>query len=56
VFQTNSILKDISEPEVGIDVILPIVVVYPILLYILVRNMVGQIEAKTDRKIVSNTK
>ena len=34
VFQTHSILKDISEPEAGIDVLLPVVIVYPILLYI----------------------
>lgn len=34
VFQTNSILKDISEPTAGFDVILPVIVVYPILLYI----------------------
>ena len=34
VFQTNSILKDISEPEAGVDVIFPLLVVYPILLYI----------------------
>ena len=34
VFQTNSILKDISEPSAGFDVILPVIVVYPILLFI----------------------
>jgi membrane protease YdiL (CAAX protease family) len=34
VFQTHSMLKDISEPQAGFDVILPIVVIYPILLYI----------------------
>ncbi|KAF2341001.1 CPBP family intramembrane glutamic endopeptidase [Flavobacterium tistrianum] len=34
VFQTNSIFKDLSEPSAGIDVILPVVVVYPILLFI----------------------
>jgi membrane protease YdiL (CAAX protease family) len=34
VFQTHSILKDISEPQAGFDVILPVVVIYPILLYI----------------------
>jgi membrane protease YdiL (CAAX protease family) len=34
VFQTHSILKDISEPEVGVDVILPIAIVYPVLLFI----------------------
>lgn len=33
-FQTNSIFKDISEPQAGLDVILPVIVVYPILLYI----------------------
>jgi membrane protease YdiL (CAAX protease family) len=34
VFQTYSIFKDISEPSAGLDVILPIFVVYPILLFI----------------------
>ncbi|MCG9792819.1 CPBP family intramembrane glutamic endopeptidase [Flavobacterium algicola] len=38
VFQTNSILKDISEPEAGIDIILPIVVIYPLLLLIFSRR------------------
>ncbi|WP_309641103.1 CPBP family intramembrane glutamic endopeptidase [Flavobacterium sp.] len=34
VFQTNSVLKDISEPSVFIDTILPVVIIYPILLFI----------------------
>lgn len=34
VFQTNSVFKDLSEPSAGIDVILPVVVIYPILLFI----------------------
>lgn len=34
VFQTYSIFKDMSEPSAGLDVILPIVVIYPILLFI----------------------
>ncbi len=34
VFQTYSIFKDMSEPSAGLDVILPVVVVYPILLFI----------------------
>jgi membrane protease YdiL (CAAX protease family) len=34
VFQTNSIIKDLSEPSAGIDVIVPVVVIYPILLFI----------------------
>jgi len=33
-FQTNSILKDVSEPSVFEDTILPVVIVYPILLFI----------------------
>lgn len=33
-FQTNSIFKDISEPSAGLDVILPVVLIYPILLFI----------------------
>ncbi len=32
--QTYSILKDVSEPSAGIDVIIPVVVVYPILLWV----------------------
>ncbi len=32
--QTNSILKDVSEPSAGIEIVLPILVVYPILLFI----------------------
>jgi uncharacterized protein len=33
-FQTYSIFKDISEPEAGLDIILPVVVIYPLLLII----------------------
>jgi membrane protease YdiL (CAAX protease family) len=28
-FQTNSIFKDISEPSAGLDVIFPVVIIYP---------------------------
>lgn len=34
-FQTNSLLKDISEPEAGWDVLVPVLVVYPIFLLIM---------------------
>jgi membrane protease YdiL (CAAX protease family) len=34
VFQTYSIFKDMSEPSAGLDVILPIVVIYPFLLFV----------------------
>lgn len=34
VLQTNSILKDLSDPDVGFDVILPVIVIFPILIFI----------------------
>ena len=34
-FQTNSILKDISEPVAGVDVLIPVLIVYPIFLGIM---------------------
>jgi membrane protease YdiL (CAAX protease family) len=33
-FQTHSILKDVSEPSVGFDVLLPVLVIFPLLLLI----------------------
>jgi membrane protease YdiL (CAAX protease family) len=33
-FQTYSIFKDVSEPQAGLDIILPVVVIYPLLLII----------------------
>ena len=33
-FQTHSILKDVSKPTAGFDVILPIVIIFPLLLFI----------------------
>jgi len=35
VFQTNSILKDVSEPSAGFDILLPVIVMYPIFLAIM---------------------
>lgn len=37
-FQTNSIFKDIAEPEAGIDIILPVLIIYPLLLLIFSRK------------------
>ncbi len=34
VFQTHSVFKDISEPSAGFDVLLPVLVIFPILLFI----------------------
>ncbi|MBF4518162.1 CPBP family intramembrane metalloprotease [Flavobacterium sp. ANB] len=38
VFQTHSVFKDMSEPSAGLDVILPVVVIYPILLFIFTKK------------------
>lgn len=38
VFQTHSIFKDMSEPSAGLDVILPVLVIYPILLFIFAKK------------------
>ena len=37
-FQTHSIFKDISEPSAGWDVFIPVLVIYPIFLYIMARK------------------
>jgi len=42
VFQTNSIFKDLSEPSAGFDIILPVVVIYPILLFIFSKKYLWQ--------------
>lgn len=38
VFKTNSILKDISDPTAGLDVIAPVIIIYPIFLIIMARR------------------
>ncbi len=38
VFQTHSLLKDVSEPAVGYDVLLPVFVIYPIILLIFTKK------------------
>jgi len=37
-FSTPSILKDVSEPEVGFDVLIPVLVVYPIIVIVLAKR------------------
>lgn len=37
-FQTHSILKDVSEPSAGVDVLFPVLVIFPILLFIFGRK------------------
>ncbi len=37
-FQTNSVFKDISEPSVGWDMLIPVFVIYPLFLFIMARK------------------
>lgn len=37
-FQTESILKDVSEPSAGFDVLAPVLIIYPIFLFIMAKR------------------
>ncbi|MEG9326446.1 CPBP family intramembrane glutamic endopeptidase [Salinimicrobium catena] len=37
-FQTHSILKDVSEPTAGFDIIVPVLIVYPIFLFLMAKT------------------
>lgn len=37
-FQTPSVLKDISEPSAGLDVIIPVFVIFPVLLFVFAKK------------------
>ncbi|HEU4497109.1 MAG TPA: CPBP family intramembrane glutamate endopeptidase, partial [Flavobacterium sp.] len=37
-FQTHSILKDVSEPSAGFDIIVPVFILFPILIFIFARK------------------
>jgi len=37
-FQTESILKDVSDPSAGVDTILPVFVIYPLFLWLMTRK------------------
>ncbi len=57
VFQTNSILKDVSEPSAGLDIILPVLILYPIYLIILAKiykwtNWKEKLFGKVEKPIV----
>jgi uncharacterized protein len=56
--QTHSILKDIAEPSAGIDALFPVVVIYPILLYLFSKkyNWTNWKEKLTGKTNVFTTK
>ena len=56
-FQTNSILKDVSEPSTGIDVIAPVLILYPIFILIMAyrykwHDWSGKLFGKVEEPIV----
>lgn len=54
-FQTHSIFKDVSEPQAGFDVIMPVVLVYPVLLFIFSRKYQWtNWKEKLTGKVISN--
>lgn len=55
-FQTDSVFKDISEPGAGFEVVLPVFVVYPILLFLFSKkyNWTNWKEKLTGKLIVEN--
>jgi membrane protease YdiL (CAAX protease family) len=57
-FQTDSVLKDMSEPVAGYDVLLPVVVIFPILLFIFSKkykwtNWKDKLTGKVEKTIQS---
>jgi hypothetical protein len=57
VFKTNSVLKDISEPSAGFDVIAPVLILYPIFLLIMAyrykwRDWGGKLFGNVEEPIV----
>lgn len=57
VFKTNSIFKDISEPSAGFDVVAPVLILYPIFLFIMAwrykwRDWGGKLFGKVEEPIV----
>ena len=57
VFQTHSVLKDISEPTAGLEVIFPVVIIFPILLFIFSKkyNWSGWKEKLTGKIVLPQT-
>lgn len=61
VFKTHSILKDISEPSTGIDILAPIFVIYPLFLFIMAtrykwRNWGEKLFGRVEEPIVTSGK
>ena len=61
VFQTHSILKDVSEPSAGFDIVLPVIIIFPILLFIFSKkynwsDWKGKLTGKLQPNSIDNNK
>lgn len=59
-FQTNSILKGVGDPAVGADIVLPIIIIYPIFLFVMAKrykwnNWREKLFGKVEEPITPNT-
>ncbi len=61
-FQTNSLFKDLSEPDVYFDILIPVLIFYPILLFVFAKKyswknwnekITGKIEKPTDQETIN---
>lgn len=60
VFQTNSILKDVSDPQAGFDVLIPVLIVYPVFIGIMAwrykwTNWKDKLFGRVEPPLVSET-
>ena len=62
-FQTHSVLKDVSEPSAGFEVVLPVLIIFPTLLFIFSKKygwtnwkekLTGRIEEPNSIEFISN--
>lgn len=58
-FQTHSIFKDISDPSVGWDVLIPVLIIYPAFLFIMARkyrwtNWKGRLLGKVEKPVIQS--
>src|SRR5690606_3983154 len=63
VFTTNSVLKDLSEPTAGFDILIPIFVIYPIFLFVMAKRykwnnwkekLFGSVEKPIEKALTEN--
>lgn len=59
-FQTNSVLKDVSDPVAGLDVLFPVLVIYPLFLFIMAKmygwsDWKGKLFGRVEKPVLINS-